>query len=552
MHHSRVMAGAMTLLLLSAPASWGAAPQKAKAVPTAEPFEGVVIAEGLAAPWDMVWGPDNHIWVSEREGSRIISVDPKTGEKKLVGSIPDVKVGPQHEGVLGIALDPDLGKNGSKNNVYIAHTYMDGGREHARIVRFHYDPQTRKIADPKVILSNMPAGDDHNGGRLRFGPDGKLYYSIGEQGHNQGANVCKPIDAQRIPTKAELDAGDHSAYAGKVLRLNPDGGIPDDNPVINGVRSHVYTYGHRNPQGLVFVGDLLFEAEHGPSSDDEINLLVAGGNYGWPHVAGFRDDQGYVYGNWSAAPDCEKLAKSYFPTDIPASVPQQKETEWKAEDFREPIKTFYTVPNSYNFRDGRCGDMAYLCWPTIAPSSVAYYPANGPIPGWGNSLLVTSLKNGALYRVPLNADGKTAQGDVAKYFHTPKLPFGARFARREDHLRGYRRARQRSRQRRQTRQRHEEPRFDHRVHLRRQAIISGKERYGVPDGGKPFWRKVSLFWFSSPLLWHPADRKSGMVGTLPAWKLRKCDGEKGRPQRSIRMAPSSFSYERRLGALVPI
>lgn len=270
MHHSRVMAGAMTLLLLSAPASWGAAPQKAKAVPTAEPFEGVVIAEGLAAPWDMVWGPDNHIWVSERERSRIISVDPKTGEKKLVGSIPDVKVGPQHEGVLGIALDPDLGKNGSKNNVYIAHTYMDGGREHARIVRFHYDPQTRKIADPKVILSNMPAGDDHNGGRLRFGPDGKLYYSIGEQGHNQGANVCKPIDAQRIPTKAELDAGDHSAYAGKVLRLNPDGGIPDDNPVINGVRSHVYTYGHRNPQGLVFVGDLLFEAEHGPSSDDEI------------------------------------------------------------------------------------------------------------------------------------------------------------------------------------------------------------------------------------------------------------------------------------------
>ena len=101
MHHSRVMAGAMTLLLLSAPASWGAAPQKAKAVPAAEPFEGVVIAEGLAAPWDMVWGPDNHIWVSEREGSRIISVDPKTGEKKLVGSIPDVKVGPQHEGVLG-------------------------------------------------------------------------------------------------------------------------------------------------------------------------------------------------------------------------------------------------------------------------------------------------------------------------------------------------------------------------------------------------------------------------------------------------------------------
>ena len=82
----------------------------------------------------MVWGPDNHIWVSEREGSRIISVDPKTGEKKLVGSIPDVKVGPQHEGVLGIALDPDLGKNGSKNNVYIAHTYMAVSYTHLRTI----------------------------------------------------------------------------------------------------------------------------------------------------------------------------------------------------------------------------------------------------------------------------------------------------------------------------------------------------------------------------------------------------------------------------------
>lgn len=81
MHHSRVMAGAMTLLLLSAPASWGAAPQKAKAVPTAEPFEGVVIAEGLSAPWDMVWGPDNHIWVSEREGTALPVWIPKQARK---------------------------------------------------------------------------------------------------------------------------------------------------------------------------------------------------------------------------------------------------------------------------------------------------------------------------------------------------------------------------------------------------------------------------------------------------------------------------------------
>lgn len=422
MRYVRIAAGAAAFLLLGSPlclAAQGDQQKVEKSVLTAEPFEGTVIAEGLEAPWDMVWGPDMQIWVTEREGSRITRINPKTGEKSLVGSVPDVKVGPQHEGVLGIALDPDLGKPGSKNNVYVAHTYMDGDREHARIVRFHYDPETRKLTDPQPILNNMPAGDDHNGGRLRFGPDGKLYYSIGEQGHNQGANLCKPNDAQRLPTKAELEAGDHAAYAGKVLRLNTDGSIPEDNPDIGGIKSHIYTYGHRNPQGLVFVGDLLFEAEHGPSSDDEINLLQAGGNYGWPHVAGFQDNQAYAYGDWSAAPDCRKLMKDYFPTDIPASVPQQKEMDWKADNFREPVKTFYTVPNNYNFHDGRCGDIAYLCWPTIAPSSIAYYPADGPIPGWGKSLLVTSLKNGALYRVPLNADGKTAQGDVTKYFHTP-------------------------------------------------------------------------------------------------------------------------------------
>ena len=196
MHHSRVMAGAMTLLLLSAPALGAQRRKRQRRCQRRNRLKGSLSPKALPPRGIWFGGPDNHIWVSERERSRIISVDPKTGEKKLVGSIPDVKVGPQHEGVLGIALDPDLGKNGSKNNVYIAHTYMDGGREHARIVRFHYDPQTRKIADPKVILSNMPAGDDHNGGRLRFGPDGKLYYSIGGAGAQSGR---ERLQAHRRP-----------------------------------------------------------------------------------------------------------------------------------------------------------------------------------------------------------------------------------------------------------------------------------------------------------------------------------------------------------------
>lgn len=412
-----VIAGAVAAAFLCISPLAQAQTVENKKVQAVEPFEGSVLVEGLQSPWDMVWGYDGQIWVTEREGKKITRVDPKTGKRNVAAEVKDVHTGPQHEGILGIALEPGMGKPGSKNYVYFSHTYMDGDKEHARIMRMRYDEKTQKLVEPTVILSGLPAGNDHNGGRLRFGPDGKLYYSIGEQGHNQGENFCKPIDAQRLPTEDELKGENYSAYAGKVLRLNVDGSIPEDNPVIQGIKSHIFTYGHRNPQGLVFVGERLYSSEHGPSTDDEINLLEAGGNYGWPYVAGFQDDQAYVYGNWSAAPNCRDL--TFDPNVMPAEVPRQKETEWKADNFHEPLKTFYTVSDNYNFNDPKCADLPYLCWATIAPSSIAYYPSDGPIEGWENSLLVTSLKNGALYRVVLEEDGKSVQGDVAKYFHTP-------------------------------------------------------------------------------------------------------------------------------------
>lgn len=416
MFKTMLAAGAAAAFFLAPLGAQAQSPVYGKHIPVNEPFQGFVVIEGLDSPWDMVWGPDDQIWVTERQGKRITSINPKTGDHNVLVTLEDVYVGPQHEGVLGLALDPDLGKAESKNHVYVAHTYMDGKKEYARIVRLRHDPKTNKLVEPTVILSGLPAGDDHNGGRLRFGPDGKLYYSIGEQGHNQGKNFCKPIEAQRLPTGKEVaDKNWSAAYPGKVIRLNTDGSIPSDNPVLNGVRSHVYTYGHRNPQGLVFVGTQLFSSEHGPSTDDEINLLQAGGNYGWPHVAGFRDDQAYVYGNWSQAPDCMSL--KYDANKIPASVPQQKETDWTAENFHEPLRTFYTVPNGYNFNDPRCDGLSYLCWATIAPSSITHYPADGPIRPWEGSLLVTSLKNGALYQLPMDGDTHV-QGDAAKYFHT--------------------------------------------------------------------------------------------------------------------------------------
>jgi PQQ-dependent dehydrogenase (s-GDH family) len=185
-----------------------------------------------------------------------------------------------------------------------------------------------------------------------------------------------------------------------------DGSIPDGNPELDGVRSHVFTYGHRNAQGLVFgPADQLYASEHGPKSDDEVNLLGPGGNYGWPHVAGFADDQAYEYANWSAArdPGCDDL--SYSDYEIPPSVPREPERAF-AEPFVEPLATFHTVGEDHEFEDPECGRAGFLCWPTVAPSSLDYYGATA-IPAWAGSLLMPSLKEGTLYRLPLAPDGTT-------------------------------------------------------------------------------------------------------------------------------------------------
>ncbi|MDR1577537.1 MAG: PQQ-dependent sugar dehydrogenase [Deltaproteobacteria bacterium] len=381
-------------------------------ISTFEPFVGQVALAGLESPWAMVWGPDGHIWITEREGQRVVDVDPVSWRKTVLVEIPQIKKGPQHEGLLGLVLAPDFKKS---NLVYLNYTYLDGTSEKHKIVRYKYDAATKKLVNPEDVLVGLPAGSDHQGGGLIFGPDGQLYLTKGDLGHNQGANRCKPNEAQRLPTAEELAKKDYSAYVGKTLRVAPDGGVPTDNPILNGVKSHVFTYGHRNPQGLVFIGQRLYSVEHGPSSDDELNLLVAGGNYGWPLIAGYQDDQAYGYIDWSKVSKCEKVKPDVY---LPSDTPVEKETKWDRKDFQEPVRTFYTVANSYSFKDPTFGALSYLGWPTIAPSSLAYYPANGPIKAWRNSILISSLKNGAIYRLPLSGDAKNIQGDVSKYFHT--------------------------------------------------------------------------------------------------------------------------------------
>src|SRR2546428_127862 len=163
-------------------------------------------------------------------------------------------------GLLGMALDPGLLKGSGNDFVYVAHTYDADPdpqivRARTKIVRLTYDRERFTLGSPTDILTNLPAGTDHQGGRLVFGPDRKLYFTIGDLGANQLANFCKPDHSQNVPTAAQVQARDWSLYEGKVLRVNLDGSIPSDNPTIAGTKSHVYSYGHRNPQGLAFAPD---------------------------------------------------------------------------------------------------------------------------------------------------------------------------------------------------------------------------------------------------------------------------------------------------------
>ena len=162
----------------------------------------------------------------------------------------------------------------------------------------------------RTIVGTIPGPCSPSG--LAFGPDGKLYVGTGDG-----------QQPQRNPQ-------DLASLGGKVLRMNLDGSIPDDNPELDGVKSHVWTYGHRNAQGIDFGPDgTLYASEQGPKTDDEVNALVAGGNYGWPRVVGFKDDMAYQYARWDlATTPCEQLTFSDITID--PSVPVEDETAWEA------------------------------------------------------------------------------------------------------------------------------------------------------------------------------------------------------------------------------
>ena len=389
-----------------------------------EGFSVNVIARNLSAPLNLLYGPDDTLWITERVGKDILRVDPTNGTTLSKMPIPNANQSKGQDGVLGMAFDPNFN---STHYIYVAYTYEGNSGSQGeglpelktKITRFTYDPSTNNISEPLDLINGLSGSSDHNSGRMTFGPDGNLYYTIGDQGKNQLALACLNNMAQHLPTAEDVAAKNWSTYEGKVLRMNPDGSIPDDNPFINGVQSHIYTYGHRNAQGIAVgpTGD-IYVAEHGDNSDDELNRLVAGGNYGWPYISGYIDDKAYQYYNWSAAKNCQNL-KFNDVAPAPAGVTVKNESEFNATNFVPPIQTFYTVDKGFNFTEvaKSCGEMTSTCYPTVAPSSLRLYTSD-TIPGWENNLLMTMLKAGKVFKITLDDGGTAVSGDPQELFRS--------------------------------------------------------------------------------------------------------------------------------------
>ena len=293
-------------------------------------LQSTVIASGLVLPWEIIYGSDDQLWITEKSG-KISRVNPITKQISPLFTISDV-VSQGEGGLLGMVLHPDFNVS---PYVYVVYNYNANNVYREKVVRYTYSNNT--LTNPNILIQNIPAGTHHNGSRLLISSDRKLFVTTGD--------ATNAAAAQQM----------HS-LSGKVLRLNLDGTIPSDNPVAG---SYVYSFGHRNAQGLVFVDDKLFASEHGPSNDDEINLIQKGRNYGWPNVEGF----------------CNTSTEASF---------------CAANNVVEPL----------------------INWsPTVATAGLAYYNHN-LIPQWKNSLLLTTLKASKIIQLKLNENKTTIESQT--------------------------------------------------------------------------------------------------------------------------------------------
>ena len=223
-----------------------------------ERVEVSALATNLEVPWSFAFLPGGDALVTERDSGRLLQVS-SSGDVREVQTLPESGSG--EGGLLGVAVSPDYTEDGYIYAYYT--TEIDN-----RVVRF------RMGEPPEPILTGIPVNTFHDGGRIKFGPDGMLYVTTGDAGRSENSQ-------------------DRNSLGGKILRIEPDGSIPPDNPFPD---NPVYSYGHRNVEGLAWDEEgQLYASEFGASTWDEINRIRAGKNYGWPEVEGRGgEDQGYV------------------------------------------------------------------------------------------------------------------------------------------------------------------------------------------------------------------------------------------------------------------
>ncbi len=285
------------------------------------------IATEIAIPWDIAIESEDWLWFTEQAG-RVNRLNLQTGEKMNLLNVPDVYHKKSY-GLLGMALHPDFVNNPF---VFIHYTFKvikSGYKESIKSRIVKYALKENQLVNPTIVLDSITGNTYHNGSRLLITPDDKLYFTMGDAGNT---SLTQNVEALN----------------GKIIRLNTDGSIPDDNPIPG---NPVWSWGHRNPQGLTMTSDgILFSSEHGPNNDDEVNIIVKGGNYGWPNVHGFCDLEN-----------------------------EQKYCE--DSTIVEPI----------------------IAWtPTLAVSGMEFYD-HMTIPEWKNTLLLTSLKSQAFRVLELSS-----------------------------------------------------------------------------------------------------------------------------------------------------
>jgi glucose/arabinose dehydrogenase len=276
-----------------------ARPQRAAVVSTG--YRVTEIAGGLDHPWSMAFLPNGAILVTERAG-RLRLIRGGTLQPAPIGGVPAVHTGSQ-AGLFDIVLHPDFERNGIVYLTYAAGTKAANG---TRVARARFDGGA--LRDLQVIFEAMPSKDtdNHYGGRMAFLPDGTFALTIGEG------------------FEYREQAQDLTSDLGKIVRLNDDGSVPSDNPFVgrSAARPEIYTWGHRNEQGLCFDehSGRLYETEHGPRGGDELNVIVARRNYGWPVITYGMDYSGAYVSPYTERPGLEQPLVYWTPSIAPSGL----------------------------------------------------------------------------------------------------------------------------------------------------------------------------------------------------------------------------------------